>query len=175
LANRFGSLDCGVESTIEISILLAWQHSRAMRHDGRRSGTRQLRAPNRACRDASWWSGQHEGTSFVARQDACACSGRRSMEPSERASNTTENVRDRSRFGKGSSSTSFGARRVSEQRSLYFHRARVFHRDDVDRSGRQRIAASPLLSLERELAGTERGTESPTEMPSAPRAQTEGS
>jgi len=174
LANRFGSLDCGVESTIKSRFFPC---GNTREQCGTTEGVLERSNQELLTGLVGMLPGGQVNTKARVRRktDACACSGRRSMEPSERASNTTENVRDRSRFGKGSSSASFGVRRVSEQRSLYFHRARLFHRDDVDRSGRKRIAASPHLSLERELAGTERGTESPTEMPSVPRAQTEGS
>lgn len=66
--NRFGSLDCGVESTIEISILSAWQHSGAMRHDGRRSGTLNRELLTGLVEMLPGVTGQHEGTSFVERQ-----------------------------------------------------------------------------------------------------------
>lgn len=67
-ANRFGSLDCGVESTIEISILSAWQHSGAMRHDGRRSGTLNRELLTGLVEMLPGGLGQHEDTSWVERQ-----------------------------------------------------------------------------------------------------------
>lgn len=74
------------------------------------------RAPNRALGDASWWSGSTRRRVVEGRMRACSGRAVEWNRP-ERASNTTENVRDRSRFGKGSSSTSSGVRRVSEQQA----------------------------------------------------------
>lgn len=68
MANRFESLDCGVESTIEISILPAWQRSGAMRHDGRRSGTLNRELLTELVEMLPGARGEHEDTSLAERQ-----------------------------------------------------------------------------------------------------------
>jgi len=175
LANRFGSLDCGVESTIKISILPTWQHAGEC-------GTTEGVLERDNCELLTGLVGTLPGGQVNTKirrssQDRtrvrAAVAGRWNRASVPRTRQRTSEIgvdsgkaRPAPRLVRGGS--------VSSE-AYIFHRARLFHRDDIDRSGRQRTASSPLLSLERELVGTERGTESPTEMPSAPRAQTEGS
>jgi len=92
--NRFGSLDCGVESTIGISISSAWQHSGAMRHDGRRSGTLNRELLTGLVEMLPGGLGQHEDAR--SSKDRHACVQRSPVDGTERACLEHDRERQRS-------------------------------------------------------------------------------
>lgn len=132
-----------------------------MQHDERRSGTLNRELLTELVGMLPGALGQHEGARFSQENRACVQRSQRSMEPRERALGATWDVRDRSRLGERLvQHLVFGARRVEEatkpSTSNWNHSASfVFTESDVDRSGRQRTAASLTSSLERELEGPE--------------------
>jgi len=133
--------------------------SSRMQHDGRRSGTLNRELLTELVGMLPGALGQHEGARF-SQDNGRACSGRWSI-GTTRACPAHDMERQRSessreRLVQHLVRCAAGREAAEPSTSNWKPQALVtFHRCDVDRSGRQRTAASLASSLERELEGRE--------------------